>query len=50
MNKTTQLQKYYLGYDIGGTKCSVVLGDKDFRIYEKVFFETKVERGYKEDN
>ncbi|MBD0776798.1 ROK family protein [Maribacter sp. ANRC-HE7] len=35
----------YLGLDIGGTKCAIVLGDKDFNIYEKVFFETKVERG-----
>lgn len=41
-------ETYYLGYDIGGTKCSIVLGDKDFNIYEKVFFETKVERGFEE--
>ena len=47
MNKTPKPQKYYLGYDIGGTKCSIVLGDKDFHIYEKVFFETKVDRGFK---
>jgi len=38
---------YYLGMDIGGTKCSIVLGDKDFNIYEKIFFDTRVERGYK---
>ena len=36
---------FYLGLDIGGTKCSIVLGDRDFNIYEKIFFETKVERG-----
>lgn len=36
---------FYVGLDIGGTKCAVVLGDNDFNIYEKVFFETKVERG-----
>ncbi len=48
MNKTSKFQKYYLGYDIGGTKCSIVLGDKDFHIYEKVFFETNVDRGYQE--
>ncbi|WP_339705182.1 ROK family protein [uncultured Kriegella sp.] len=36
---------YYVGLDIGGTKCAVVLGDDDFNIYEKVFFETKVARG-----
>ncbi len=38
---------FYLGMDIGGTKCSIVLGDKDFYIYEKIFFETNVKRGYK---
>ncbi len=41
-------ETYYLGYDIGGTKCSIVLGDQDFNIYEKVFFKTKVERGFEE--
>jgi len=48
MNENSKPQKYYLGYDIGGTKCSIVLGDKDFHIYEKVFFKTKVDRGYQE--
>ncbi|VAV84222.1 hypothetical protein MNBD_BACTEROID02-860, partial [hydrothermal vent metagenome] len=46
MPQKKQGSNYYLGYDIGGTKCSIVLGDHDFHIYEKVFFETKVERGY----
>jgi len=46
MNKSSKPQEYYLGFDIGGTKCSIVLGDKDFNIYEKIFFETKTERGY----
>ena len=42
-------QKYYLGFDIGGTKCSIVLGGEDFTIYEKIFFETRTaERGYLE--
>jgi len=36
----------YLGLDIGGTKCAVVLGDSSFVIKKKVFFETRVERGY----
>ncbi|MEN6453462.1 MAG: ROK family protein [Prolixibacteraceae bacterium] len=36
----------FLGIDIGGTKCAVVLGDSSFSIKRKVFFETKVERGY----
>jgi len=39
-------EAYYLGMDIGGTKCSIVLGDQDFRIYKKILFDTKVERGY----
>lgn len=47
MLKNLQPEAYYLGFDIGGTKCSIVLGDKDFNIYEKVFFKTNVERGYK---
>jgi glucokinase len=46
MNTSAYLGEYFLGFDIGGTKCGIVLGDKDFNIYEKVFFETKVERGY----
>lgn len=36
----------FLGLDIGGTKCAVVLGDASFSIKRKVFFETRVERGY----
>lgn len=47
MPKNLEPDAFYLGFDIGGTKCSIVLGDKDFKIYEKIFFKTKVERGYK---
>ena len=47
MPENLQPETYYLGFDIGGTKCSIVLGDKDFNIYEKIFFKTNVERGYK---
>jgi glucokinase len=36
----------FLGLDIGGTKCAVVLGDASFSIKKKVSFETKVDRGY----
>lgn len=36
----------YLGLDIGGTKCSVVIGDASFAIKRKIFFETRTERGY----
>ncbi len=40
--------KYYLGMDIGGTKCAVVLSEKNSKtIKDKIRFETKVERGYK---
>jgi len=40
--------EYYLGFDIGGTKCSVVLGDRNFKVYEKVVFATRTERGYQD--
>ncbi len=36
----------FLGIDIGGTKCAVVLGDSTFTIKRKIFFETRVERGW----
>lgn len=36
----------YLGLDIGGTKCSVVIGDSSFKIMQKVVFDTRTERGY----
>ncbi|MCD6202563.1 MAG: ROK family protein [Bacteroidales bacterium] len=40
---------YYIGFDIGGTKCAVVLGDNDFNIYEKITFPTRTsERGWSE--
>jgi len=48
MKTKIQLEKYYLGFDIGGTKCSIVLGDKDFNVHEKIVFATRTERGYKE--
>lgn len=36
----------YLGLDIGGSKCSVVVGDASFSIKRKVVFDTRTERGY----
>lgn len=48
MHKNKQVDSYYLGYDIGGTKCSVVLGSKDFKVHEKIVFPTQTERGYQE--
>jgi glucokinase len=38
----------YCGLDIGGTKCSVVIGDNTFSIKKKIVFETRTERGYKD--
>jgi len=36
----------YLGIDIGGTKCSVVVGDASFTIKQKIVFDTRTDRGY----
>lgn len=36
----------YLGLDIGGTKCAVIIGDESFSVKRKVTFDTKTERGY----
>lgn len=38
----------YIGIDIGGTKCGVVIGDNTFSIKKKIAFETRTERGYRE--
>jgi len=47
MIKNTHNQEdIFLGLDIGGTKCSVVVGDTSFTIKKKMIFETRVERGY----
>ena len=40
--------KYYIGYDIGGTKCAVVLGNDEGAILERKEFPTLVERGWRE--
>ncbi len=43
------MDKYYLGLDIGGTKCAIVVGDEDFNIHKKVKFDTLTDqRGYEE--
>lgn len=40
-------KEYYLGVDIGGTKCAVVVGDNKFNIHRKLQFETRTsKRGY----
>ncbi len=42
-------KSYYLGIDIGGTKCAVVAGDSEFNIYDKIQFDTRTaERGWHE--
>lgn len=40
-------EQHYVGLDVGGTKCSVVLGDSSFSIKKKVSFETRTGRGYR---
>ena len=36
------IMKYYLGMDIGGTKCAVVLSEKSgVAVKDKIRFETK---------
>jgi len=40
--------EYYIGLDIGGTKCAIVIGDNKFNIYRKIKFDTRTERGYVE--
>lgn len=40
--------KYYLGFDIGGTKCAVSVSQKNNgKIKDKIRFETRVERGWR---
>ncbi|HBL40338.1 MAG TPA: sugar kinase [Ruminococcaceae bacterium] len=46
------MKKYMLGFDIGGTKCAVVLGECDgnggkCRIEDKIRFETDSKRGWR---
>ncbi len=40
--------EYFIGIDIGGTKCAIVIGNIEFKIFKRVQFETKTERGYVE--
>jgi glucokinase len=47
-SETLDSNDLYIGLDIGGTKCSVVIGDKTFSIKKKIVFETRTERGYRE--
>jgi glucokinase len=38
-------KKYYLGIDIGGTKCAVIAGTEDMEILKKVNFPTETDKG-----
>ena len=40
-NKTKE--DIYIGLDIGGTKCAVVVGDSSFAIKRKVGFDTRTD-------
>jgi glucokinase len=47
MTEIDQNQKdMYIGLNVGGTNCSVVVGDANFLIIHRSGFETHVERGY----
>jgi glucokinase len=37
--------KYYLGIDIGGTKCAVIAGTEDMEILDKINFPTETQKG-----
>lgn len=41
------MKDVYLGLDIGGTKCSVVVGDASFSVLQKIGFDTNTDRGWK---
>ncbi len=38
-------KKYYLGIDIGGTKCAVIAGTEEMEILEKINFPTETQKG-----
>jgi glucokinase len=39
------INKYYLGIDIGGTKCAVIAGTEEMEILKKVSFPTETGKG-----
>ena len=38
-------KKYYLGIDVGGTKCAVIAGTEEMEILEKINFPTETNKG-----
>lgn len=39
------MNHYYLGIDIGGTKCAVIAGTEDMKILRKTIFATETQKG-----
>lgn len=39
------IDRYYLGIDIGGTKCAVIAGKEDMTILDKATFPTETQKG-----
>lgn len=38
---------YFIGYDIGGTKCAVILGNEKAQVLERIAFDTRPERSWR---
>ena len=36
---------YYLGIDVGGTKCAVLAGTEDMELLDRIQFATETDRG-----
>lgn len=45
MQNNSQTEKKYIGIDIGGTKCSVILGTESAEILDKISFPTETPQG-----
>jgi glucokinase len=41
---TSDTEHFYIGLDIGGTKCAIVIGNENFEILRKIFFETRTDQ------
>jgi len=39
------MSDYYIGLDIGGTKCAAIAGSEDMQVYEKRVFQTETWKG-----
>jgi glucokinase len=44
-NLTNMNNSYYIGIDVGGTKCAVIAGTEDMKILKKVSFPTETQKG-----